>query len=260
MMPICSRLKKKFRLDSNNFGFSCAGVCNVGGYRRSARYNLSCLLHTGIWTPAESSWQFSETSYGCGLRKVFVLLYKLLICLCSVWFVFSRPRCDGVYPAVQLVDLLVFTRLKMWRCLFCFTTCWFSCVPQTQGVKVFILLYNLLICLCSVQLCSPDSRCEGVYPAPQLVDLLVFTRLKVWRCLFCSTTCWFACVHQTQGVKVFILLYNLLICLCSPDSRCEGVYLAVQGDWGSTEYQEYIQQAGAHEQAWKHQGKHLTAW
>ena len=163
------------------------------------------------------------THYGCGRRKVFILLYNLLICLCS-----PDSRCEGVYSALQLVDFLVFTRLRVWRCLSCSTTCWFacvllSCVRQTQGVKVFILFHNLLI-----YFYSPDSRCEGVYFALQLVDLLVFTRFRVWRCLFCSTTCWFVCVHQTQGVKVFILLYNLLICLCSPDSRCEGVYLAVQ--------------------------------
>ena len=94
------------------------------------------------------------TNYGCGRRKVFILLYKLLVCLCSVWLCSPDP------------DVNVF--ILLYNLLICF------CVHQTQGVKVFILLYNLLICLCSVELCSPDSRCEGVYPALQLVDLLVF--------------------------------------------------------------------------------------
>ena len=30
------RKKKKFRLDSNDFGFICDGVSNVGGYKRNA--------------------------------------------------------------------------------------------------------------------------------------------------------------------------------------------------------------------------------
>ena len=29
------RVKKEFRLDSNDFGFICAGVSNVGGYERN---------------------------------------------------------------------------------------------------------------------------------------------------------------------------------------------------------------------------------
>ena len=65
---------------------------------------------------------------------MFILLYNLLICLCSVELRSPDSRCEGVYFALQLVDLL---------------------------------------------LCSPDSRCEDVYSALQLVDLLVFTRLRV---------------------------------------------------------------------------------
>ena len=38
--------RKKSRLDSNYFGFICAGVNNVVSYERNVRYNLSCLLHT----------------------------------------------------------------------------------------------------------------------------------------------------------------------------------------------------------------------
>ena len=40
------RVKKdEFRLDSNDLGFICVGVSNVGGYKRIAIYNLNCLLN-----------------------------------------------------------------------------------------------------------------------------------------------------------------------------------------------------------------------
>ena len=167
---------------------------------------LSC--STNCW--------FACVLFGCVHQTQ---MWMCLSCCTTCWFafVFTRLR---VWRCLSCSTTCWFACvLRVWRCLSCSTTCWFacvllSCVHQTQGVKVFILLYNLLICFC---------------------------------------------VHQTQDVKMFILLYNLLICLCSPDSRCKGVYLAVQGDWGSTEYQEYLQQTGAHEQAWKHQGKHLAA-
>jgi len=46
---------KKSHLDLNNFGFICAGVSNVCGYKRTAWNNLSCLLKlTAIWAPAKS--------------------------------------------------------------------------------------------------------------------------------------------------------------------------------------------------------------
>ena len=35
---------REFRLDSNDFGFSCAGVSNVVSYKRNVWYYLSCLL------------------------------------------------------------------------------------------------------------------------------------------------------------------------------------------------------------------------
>ena len=56
----------KFLLDSNDFGFTCAGVSNVGGYKRNVWYNPSCLLHTCSLSTNEKlsvSWQFFET-YG----------------------------------------------------------------------------------------------------------------------------------------------------------------------------------------------------
>ena len=36
--------QKKIRLGSNDFGCICAGVSNVGGYKRNVWYNLSCEL------------------------------------------------------------------------------------------------------------------------------------------------------------------------------------------------------------------------
>ena len=36
--------KNELRLESNDFGFICAGVSNMGGYKRNAWYNLSYLL------------------------------------------------------------------------------------------------------------------------------------------------------------------------------------------------------------------------
>ena len=64
--------KKKFCLDSNGFGFICAGISNVGGYKRNAWYKLSCLLQ--IYCHLMSvSWQFLETygitNYCSGWRK-----------------------------------------------------------------------------------------------------------------------------------------------------------------------------------------------
>ena len=41
-----ARLRKEFRLESNKFGFICAGASIVGGYKRNVQYNLSCLLQT----------------------------------------------------------------------------------------------------------------------------------------------------------------------------------------------------------------------
>ena len=38
------KIRKEFRLDSNEFGFICAGISNVSSYERSAGYNLSCML------------------------------------------------------------------------------------------------------------------------------------------------------------------------------------------------------------------------
>ena len=63
------RKKRKFYLDSNDFGFICSGVSNVGGYKRSAWYNLSCLLQAYCpVTETSVSWQFFKT-YGSGWRK-----------------------------------------------------------------------------------------------------------------------------------------------------------------------------------------------
>ena len=41
--------KNQCHLDSNNFGCICAGVNNVGSYKRNVWYNLSCLLQTNCW-------------------------------------------------------------------------------------------------------------------------------------------------------------------------------------------------------------------
>ena len=41
-----NKTKKEFRLDSNKIGFICAGVSNVGGYKRNDWYNPSCQLQT----------------------------------------------------------------------------------------------------------------------------------------------------------------------------------------------------------------------
>ena len=47
MKGVRPRLKKKeFRLIWNDLGFICAGVSNVGGYKRNTWYNSSCLLQT----------------------------------------------------------------------------------------------------------------------------------------------------------------------------------------------------------------------
>ena len=52
---------KKFRPDSNDFDFICAGVSNVDGYKRNVLYNLSCLLQTYCtWSTK------GEISYGSG--------------------------------------------------------------------------------------------------------------------------------------------------------------------------------------------------
>ena len=40
--------EEEFYLDSNDFGFVCAGVINMSGYQRNARYSLSCLLQNNI--------------------------------------------------------------------------------------------------------------------------------------------------------------------------------------------------------------------
>ena len=40
------QIKSEFHLNLNDFGFSFAGVSNVGGCKRNTRYNLSCLLQT----------------------------------------------------------------------------------------------------------------------------------------------------------------------------------------------------------------------
>jgi len=76
MRRVCPGYKKRFHLDSNDFGFICADVSNVGGYKRSAWCNLSCLLqtycHLNTNEKLSVSWQFLETggviSYGSGWR------------------------------------------------------------------------------------------------------------------------------------------------------------------------------------------------
>ena len=44
--------KKKIRLDLDDLDFIYSGVDNVGGYKRNARNNFSCLLQ--IWAPAKN--------------------------------------------------------------------------------------------------------------------------------------------------------------------------------------------------------------
>ena len=67
--------KKKVRLDSNDFGFICAGVSNVVSYKRNVWYNLSCQTYCHLSTKEKLPvrGQFSETcgviSYGSGWRK-----------------------------------------------------------------------------------------------------------------------------------------------------------------------------------------------
>ena len=54
-----SQVKKN--LDSNDLGFICAGVSNVGGYKRNARYELSVTnLLSHEHQEKTVSWQFSE--------------------------------------------------------------------------------------------------------------------------------------------------------------------------------------------------------
>ena len=65
------------------FGFSSAGLSNLGGYRRNAWYNLSCLLesylHLNTNEKLSVSWQVVETcgvkNYGSGWRKDVVKQY-----------------------------------------------------------------------------------------------------------------------------------------------------------------------------------------
>ena len=60
------QVQNEFRPDSNDFDFICAGVSNVGGYQRNARYNLSSLLHTYCHLNTNEklsvSWQVFETT------------------------------------------------------------------------------------------------------------------------------------------------------------------------------------------------------
>ena len=74
------RVKKEFRLDSNDFGFIWAGVSYMVSYKRNVWYNLLlsvvCYELTAIWAPSKKmlvSWQISGpygiTKYASGWRK-----------------------------------------------------------------------------------------------------------------------------------------------------------------------------------------------
>ena len=70
--------EEEFRLDLNDFGLICAGINNIGGYKRKACYNSSCLLQTYCHLSTSGklsvSWPYSEINgvinYGSGWGKV----------------------------------------------------------------------------------------------------------------------------------------------------------------------------------------------
>ena len=44
MSSVKKQNQKEFHVHSNDLGFICSGVSNVGGYKRKTWYNWSCLL------------------------------------------------------------------------------------------------------------------------------------------------------------------------------------------------------------------------
>ena len=80
--PQVKNTKKKFRLDSNDFGFICAGVSNVGGYEG----NAWCYEPTAILAPTKKktkklsvSWHYSEP---CGVISECSGWRKAVVNLC----------------------------------------------------------------------------------------------------------------------------------------------------------------------------------